>query len=136
MLANRILGFAFFAARHSLQFVPMTYQMQQFWADDLFQEFWQVYPRKVAKRAAEKAYEKALRSAHHDDIMFGLSQQLPALEAKEKQYIPHAATWLNGERWLDEPEQITNADDRHADAANRQINVAARAARSPNKDCF
>jgi hypothetical protein len=24
------------------------------------------------------------------------------LEGKEKQFIPHLATWLNGERWNDE----------------------------------
>jgi len=26
------------------------------------------------------------------------------LEGKDKQYIPHLATWLNGERWEDEVE--------------------------------
>ena len=25
----------------------------------------------------------------------------------DKQFIPHPATWLNGERWLDEPEAPT-----------------------------
>lgn len=71
---------------------------------DLFNEFWAAYPRKVGKGQARKAYAKALRIASHDDIMFGLSQQRPSMEAKEPQFIPHASTWLNGERWDDEPE--------------------------------
>jgi hypothetical protein len=29
----------------------------------------------------------------------------------EQQYIPHAATWLNGERWNDEPEPVRHDPD-------------------------
>ena len=106
-------------------------------AADKFEEFWQAYPRKVAVGAARKAYAKALARTQHDEIMFGLSQQLPAMQAKEKQYIPHAATWLNQERYDDDPEpaHVSQADP-HADATARQINVASRANRSPGQDCF
>ena len=104
---------------------------------DEFQEFWSRYPRKVGTGAAKKAYDKALKSARHDDIMAGLSEQLPALESRQKQYIPHASTWLNQERWKDETEQPADVSEhRHADTGDRQINVAARAIRSPSSDCF
>lgn len=73
--------------------------------DDDFSEFWERYPRKVAKPNAKKAYAKARKSHEHDKIMFGLSQHLPILMSKETQFIPHAASWLNGEQFNDEPEQ-------------------------------
>lgn len=75
---------------------------------DRFDEFWAAYPRKTVKSAARKAYAKAVKKARHDEIMFGLSRHLPALQAKEQQFIPHPATWLNQERWSDEPEQPDN----------------------------
>ncbi len=69
-----------------------------------FEEFWDRYPRKVAKKRAKAAYLKALKSNTHDDIIFGLSQHLPSLEAKEPRFVPHAATWLNDERFTDAAE--------------------------------
>ena len=106
-------------------------------AADKFEEFWQAYPRNAGKVAARKAYAKALARTQHDVIMFGLLQQLPALQATELRYIPHASTWLNGERFFDDPEpaHVSQADT-HANATARQIDVASRAGRSPGQDCF
>jgi len=73
-----------------------------------FAEFWERYPRRIGKAAARKAYAKAMNLAQHDDIMFGLSQQMASLTAREAQYIPHPATWLNQERWNDDAEQPHN----------------------------
>lgn len=71
-----------------------------------FDAFWAAYPRKVGKGAARKAYDKAVKRADPDEISAGLSRQLPTLSQKQTQYIPHASTWLNEERWTDEPEQL------------------------------
>lgn len=104
-----------------------------------FDEFWCRYPRKIGKGAASKAYAKALKKARHDDIMFALSQQLPIMEAKDKQYIPHASTWLNQERWLDEPEEPNSMGGprlSRPDTTISAIHVAARSARTPGKDLF
>ncbi len=106
---------------------------------DAFEDFWKAYPRKVGKGAARKAYAKALRFTDHDTIMGALSDQRPAMEAKESQYIPHASTWLNQERWEDEPEEPASVDQRSdskSDAAARQIAFAAAAIRTPSDDCF
>lgn len=71
-----------------------------------FDEFWALYPRKVAKASALKAWKKAATSeAIKDQIMAGLRQQLLTLREKDRQFIPHAATWLNGRRWEDELER-------------------------------
>lgn len=70
-----------------------------------FDEFWAAYPRHVAKQDAAKAFAK-LRA---DDAL--LRRILAALEVAKQsrdwlkdggQFVPHAATWLNGRRWDDE----------------------------------
>lgn len=68
-----------------------------------FDHFWSLYPRRVAKRAALKAWEKEMRSGTTpEEIIEGLRRQLAHLSAKEAQFIPHPATWLNQGRWEDE----------------------------------
>jgi hypothetical protein len=67
-----------------------------------FSEFWTVYPRKVGKGAAVKAWGKAIKKASAREIIRSLSEQLPALKEKTPEFIPHPATWLNAERWADE----------------------------------
>jgi hypothetical protein len=70
-----------------------------------FDEFWRVYPRRVGKQDALKAWNKLRPDADF------LSRMLSALERQKKtpawqkdqgQYIPHPATWLNGRRWEDD----------------------------------
>lgn len=73
----------------------------------LFAEFWQAYPKKVGKGAAEKAFVK-LKPGNAL-----LKAMLSAVEAQKQsaqwqreggQYIPNPATWLNQRRWEDETE--------------------------------
>jgi uncharacterized protein YdaU (DUF1376 family) len=68
-----------------------------------FDRFWGAYPRKIAKGAAEKAFATAAKAADVD-VLVAAAQQLAARMTDPK-YTPHAATWLNQKRWLDEPEQ-------------------------------
>jgi len=74
-----------------------------------FSEFWDLYPRKIAKGNADKAWLKAVKAAKPEDIITGLKKQLPVLKTKEADFIPHAATWLNGCRWEDEVATTTVA---------------------------
>lgn len=72
---------------------------------DLFASFWKLYPRKVCKAAAEKAWKKLKVT---DDLFTlitqGLAKQVVSRDwTKDNgQFIPHPATWLNGKRWEDE----------------------------------
>ena len=70
-------------------------------ADAEFDTFWAAYPRKDAKANAKKAHAKALKKASASAIMAGLARHLPKWAAGDAKFIPHAATWLNGERWDD-----------------------------------
>lgn len=70
-----------------------------------FAKFWAAYPRKTAKADARKAFTKAWRKLPPFDEEAILSGGLERAKAAwtDAQFIPHAATWLNGERWQDEP---------------------------------
>jgi uncharacterized protein YdaU (DUF1376 family) len=67
-----------------------------------FDEFWSVYPRKVAKPAAVKAYAKAVASHGVEVVIEGAKRYAAAVMGKDAQYIAHAATWLGAERWADD----------------------------------
>lgn len=71
----------------------------------LFEKFWSAYPRKVSKKEALKAFMRLeIDGSLFDRILSSLKQQCaaPAWQRDGGKYIPHAATWLNGERWNDE----------------------------------
>ncbi len=74
-------------------------------ADDGFADFWEQYPKKVAKPAAEKAWRKVKPSKQLlADLMAGLERQKASADWQKDggRFIPHPATWLNGRRWDDE----------------------------------
>lgn len=71
--------------------------------DQLFEELWSSYPRKVAKAAARKSFKSACKK--HRDPKFIVERAMAFSESvrgKEMQFIPHLSTWLNKERWNDE----------------------------------
>ena len=63
-----------------------------------FQQFWQKYPRREGKGAARQAFAKARKSASFDAILAALDRPWP----NDPRFVPHPATWLNQQRWLDE----------------------------------
>ena len=71
-------------------------------APDGFDEFWAAYPKKAAKPAARKAWRSAVKRADVATIMAGLSRYKP-----DPQFIANPSTWLNNDRWADEPAQGT-----------------------------
>lgn len=75
-----------------------------------FDVFWQCYPRRVAKLAAKKAYEKALKSATHEQIMVGVQGYAIYTRNTEHQFIKHPASWLNAGCWDDELPEVVNGN--------------------------
>jgi hypothetical protein len=69
----------------------------------MFNEFWSIYPRKVSKRVAEKAWLK-LSNQEQLDALQALPNHIEywKLRNTETEYIPHPATWINQGRWEDE----------------------------------
>lgn len=72
---------------------------------DAFTAFWKAYPRKTAKGEARKAWPRAIKAAGGDlgKIVGGVRRYAADPNLPEPQFIPHPASWLNGERWDDEP---------------------------------
>ena len=68
-----------------------------------FSAFWSRWPRKVAKREAEKAWNQEVRPEDEEAIQKALDWQVPIFERRDPERIPHAATWIRGRRWDDEP---------------------------------
>ena len=71
----------------------------------LFEEFWEKYPRKVAKQAARAAWSRLQPSGDlFEEILKGVEvwAKSPDWQKEDGQYIPHPATFLNGKRWQDE----------------------------------
>lgn len=80
-----------------------------------FEQFWEVYPWNAGKQDAHRAWikvEKNWRKLNSHAPDADMLQTLLAAVAAQKegdqwkrdggQYVPRAATWLNGGRWLDE----------------------------------
>ena len=77
-------------------------------ADDGFDEFWKLYPRKTGKQAARRAWKKAVKQKPAAEIAAALIEQLPALHLKlkpEGDFRPYPSKWLNEGRWDDEVDQ-------------------------------
>lgn len=76
-----------------------------------FDLFWQAYPRKVSKNQAEKAWAKIAPDECLLRVIVAaveVSKTLDQWQRDNGQFVPHAATWLNGRRWEDElPASVT-----------------------------
>ena len=74
-----------------------------------FDIFWNEYPRRVGKGSAVKAFERAMTKTDAKTITDGLDRWKRSKDfPTEERFIPHAATWLNAERWLDIPAETTS----------------------------
>ena len=83
-------------------------------AESGFDEFWQSYPRKVGKKAAQNAWKRLKpNAALRIKIMEALQEQKASRRWQKEQgrYIPNPATWLHQERWEDQLEQAGSAPD-------------------------
>jgi hypothetical protein len=70
-----------------------------------FSLFWEKYPRKVAKAAAEKSFAKLKPDKKLLNLILEKLELYKKSDAWQKdggQFIPYPATWLNGRRWEDE----------------------------------
>ncbi len=79
-------------------------------APDAFEEFWNVYPRKQDRKRARAAWTKA-STRHPPDLIVAAAIAYRDDPNREQRFTKHAATWLNGDCWLDEP-QPAQADSR------------------------
>lgn len=80
-----------------------------------FGDFWKVYPRKVGKDAAWKAWQKRKPDAETTATMIAAlawQKQQDAWLREGGRYVPNPATWINQGRWQDEPQTTPRVNDR------------------------
>ena len=74
---------------------------------DGFRAFWSLYPRKIARQAALKAYGKAVKRCGPEEVMLRLQLMLSTeWRGRDPEYIPHASTFLNREDWGERTETL------------------------------
>jgi len=74
-----------------------------------FDRFWAAYPKKKAKKDALKSFTRINPDETLLEAILAAIDKAKKLEDWSKddgRYIPHPATWLNGQRWLDQDVEI------------------------------
>jgi len=66
-----------------------------------FEEFYEVWPRKVKKPDAKRAWDKAIRRADPALILARATEYANHPYRTAKQFVPYPASWLNGDCWDD-----------------------------------
>lgn len=78
-----------------------------------FGDFWDLYPRKQSKAAAEKAWKKLKPTPKLAATIIDALKRQCESEQWQKDggaFIPHASTWLNNRRWEDDVMMSTSGD--------------------------
>jgi Helix-turn-helix domain len=70
-----------------------------------FDRFWAAFPRKVGKGAVRPVFQRIVSKgqATADELTAGAERYAAATAGKDPEYIAHPKSWLNAERWADEP---------------------------------
>lgn len=73
-----------------------------------FDIFWKLYPRKVSKAPAEKKFMTKCKDPEtFSAIIRSVGDHIQnAWDLSEMNFIPHASTWLNQEKWNDEVSHV------------------------------
>ena len=73
-------------------------------AEAAFADFYSSYPRKVGRKAAHDAFLRALRRTDAATILDACRRYAAdPNQPDDRSKIPHPTTWLNQDRWDDEP---------------------------------
>jgi len=74
-------------------------------AEEDVEAIYEAYPRKVGRGAALLSIRKACVEHGAEMIMEKVKLYAKAREGEEKFFTPHAQTWMNQQRYLDDPEE-------------------------------
>lgn len=72
--------------------------------DEDFERWYEGYPRKVGRGEAQRAFKAAISKTSLEELTAGLDRYKRSKPSD--QAWCHPATWLNGERWLDQEVEI------------------------------
>lgn len=98
-----------------------------------FEKFWLAYPHKVGKGAAEKAFVTATRKVEVSVLLAALARYRED-KPHDRQWC-NPATWLNQERWLDEPAPSNGNGNAHSSGAQSEWDDLPRVYACTNPAC-
>lgn len=78
--------------------------------DELFDDFWKIYPRRVGKQLAWRSFNTRLQSGIDPVLILEAAQKVADTLASgkvEMRFVPHPSTWLLRHGWEDETEGVT-----------------------------
>lgn len=92
-----------------------------------FDEFWEIYPRKIGKPTAHTKWAAKTKHTDPDAVIAGAGRWAAHWRDAntETQYVPHPATWLNSERWNDTPPPVRRAATKAASNDDAAARIAA-----------
>jgi hypothetical protein len=79
----------------------------------MFEKFWKLYPKKVDKGRAKTKWEKLCSKKDRPtwkEIKKAILAQRKSERWQRTEFIPHPTTWLNQQRWLDDPAEMKSYD--------------------------
>lgn len=76
-----------------------------------FEEFWVAYPNKVGKADARKSFSKAASRIDQGTLMAGLQRYVTKTDDRP---WCNPATWLNQDRWTDQPQAVARGSPKTA----------------------
>lgn len=80
-----------------------------------FAEWYAAYPRHAGRGQAVKAYRSALKKTTNVVLLAGARAAAKHYAGSDPKFIPHPATWLNGERWADAEKLPSEPASAHVD---------------------
>tara|TARA_R110002074_G_C12558458_1_gene667639 strand:- start:31689 stop:32339 length:651 start_codon:yes stop_codon:yes gene_type:complete len=94
--------------------------------DDGFDEWYQAYPKHVGRGQAARAYKAALKIAEPLTLLEGVKRYAAERAGQDAKFTALPATWLNGERWLDEasPSEAASDESKYSRISNRYRGAA------------
>ncbi len=90
-----------------------------------FPAWYAAYPRHVGRGAALKAYRAARKKVDAAALLSAAERFAGKSVGSDPKFIPHPATWLNGERWADADHATPSA------AADKPQSLAERVGITP-----
>lgn len=92
-------------------------------ADEGFDEFWTIYPKKVEKKKAREIWKRRKLWKFNGKILDDIKTRIDIDQKWKDGYIPNPTTYLNGDRWEDEITEVRHEKSNRP----RRLSVAERA---------
>lgn len=91
-----------------------------------FAEFWDAYPVKKGKAAAEKSWRAKGCDAIADQILAHVRLMQAHDDDWQRGYVPHGSTYVNGEGWKDEPKRPKQQQSAQPQQPSKTLNAIQR----------